>query len=90
MRFTVIAAVVTIVLTLVATTVSAVEEGKPRLKYRGKALACTCATGLSEADINRAQKARMAQAEDAPLDNLEEHPTTLDKQRRKVDETQPR
>jgi hypothetical protein len=90
MRFTGIATVTAIALILVATTVSAAEEGKSRLKYRSKALACTCATGLSEADINKAWKARMAQTEDAPLDNLDGHPTTRDKQRRKVDETQPR
>lgn len=35
---------------------AATEEKAPRLKYRAQAAACTCATGLSEADIERGRQ----------------------------------
>jgi len=77
-------------LALVATPAAAAEPDKPRLKFRGKGLACTCASGTSEAEIRKAQEARFAQSEDAPLDRLDGRPATRDEQRRTEDEAQPR
>jgi hypothetical protein len=79
-----------LVLLLAAPTINAADPGQPRLKYRGKALACTCATGTSEADIRKAWDARFGQSEGARLDSLDGLPVTRDEQRRGLDEAQPR
>jgi hypothetical protein len=79
-----------LVLLLAAPTIYAADPGQPRLKYRGKALACTCATGTSEADIRKAWDARFRQLEGARLDSLDGLPVTRDEQRRGLDEAQPR
>jgi hypothetical protein len=89
MRSTGVVTVMALALMLAATTVAAAEPDKPRLKFRSKALTCTCATGLSEAEISKAWEARFRQSEDAPLDNLDGRPATRDEQRRRVDEAQP-
>lgn len=88
MRSTV-ASVLALAATVAATSVAA-AEGQPRLKYRSKGLTCTCATGMSEADIRKAWDARFPQSQDAPLDDLDGRPPTRDEQRRTVDEAQPR
>lgn len=89
MRSTGVVSVMALTL-LLASTVDAAEPGQPRLKYRGKGLACTCATGMSEADIRKAWDARFTQSEGARLDTLDGLPATRDEQRRRVDEAQPR
>lgn len=66
---------------MVAATSVAAAEAQPRLKYRGKALACTCAGGMSEADIRKAMAARFPHLQDAPLDNLDGRPPTRDDQK---------
>jgi len=50
------ALLVTGVLLLAATTISAKEEREPRLKFRDKGPTCMCVGGLSEEDIRRAQR----------------------------------
>jgi hypothetical protein len=67
-------------LTVAATSVAA-AEGQPRLKYRGKPMACTCANGTSEEDIRKAWEARFPQSEGAPLDSLDGRPQTRDEQK---------
>jgi hypothetical protein len=64
-----------------ATSVAAAEAGQPRLKFRGKALACTCANGMSEEDIRKAWEARFPQSQGAPLDRLDGRPQTRDEQK---------
>ncbi len=90
MRSTSVVTVMALVLLLAAPTVNAADTEQPRLKYRGKALACTCATGTSEADIDKAWNARFGQSEGARLDSLDGLPVTRDEQRRGLDEAQPR
>lgn len=90
MRSTGVVTVMALALLLAAPAVDAAEPGQPRLKYRGKGLACTCATGTSEAEITKAWDARFKQSEGARLDNLDGLPATRDEQRRRVDEAQPR
>ena len=90
MRSTGVVTALALALLLAVPTVDAAEPGQPRLKYRGKGLACTCATGMSEADIRKAWDARFTQTEGARLDNLDGLPATRDEQRRRVDEAQPR
>lgn len=77
-------------LLLAAPVVAATEPGQPRLKYRGNGLACTCASGTSEADIRKAWDDRFKQSEGVRLDNLDGLPATRDEQRRGIDEAQPR
>lgn len=77
-------------LLLAAPAVAAAEPEQPRLKYRGNGLACTCASGTSEAEIRKAWDDRFKQSEGARLDNLDGLPATRDEQRRRVDEAQPR
>lgn len=81
MRSTGVASVLALVLTVAATSVAAAEPGQPRLKFRGKGLACTCASGTSEEDIRKAWEARFPQSEGAPLDNLDGRPQTRDEQK---------
>lgn len=77
-------------LLLTISAAGAADSGPPRLKYRGSGLACTCASGTSEADIRKAWEARMKQSEGARLDRLDGLPITRDQQRRTEDEAQPR
>ncbi|HMM46505.1 MAG TPA: hypothetical protein PKC12_00810 [Thiobacillaceae bacterium] len=88
MRSTV-ASVLALIMMVAATGVAA-ADGQPRLKYRGKGLACTCAGGMSEDDIRKGLAARFPHLQDAPLDNLDGRPPIRDEQRRAVDEAQPR
>jgi hypothetical protein len=90
MRSTGVVTVMALVLLLAVPTVNAADPERPRLKYRGKALACTCATGTSEADIRKAWDARFKQSEGARLDSLDGLPVTSGEQRRGLDEAQPR
>ncbi len=90
MRSTGVVTVMALALLLTAPAIDAAEPGKPRLKYRDKPLACTCATGTSEADIRKAWDARFKQSEGARLDSLDGLPATRDEQRRREDEVQPR
>ncbi len=90
MRSTGAVTMMALVLLLAAPTINASDPGQSRLKYRGKALACTCATGTSEADIRKAWDARFKQSEGARLDSLDGLPATRDEQRRGLDEAQPR
>lgn len=76
-----LASVLALVVTVAATSVAAAEPGQPRLKFRGKALACTCANGMSEEDIRKAWEARFPQSQGAPLDNLDGRPQTRDEQK---------
>lgn len=77
-------------LLLTISAAGAADSGQPRLKYRGSGLACTCASGTSEADIRKAWDARMKQSKEARLDRLDGQPITRDEQRRTEDEAQPR
>ncbi len=70
-----------LILTVAATNVAAAEAGQSRLKFRGKALACTCANGMSEEDIRKAWEARFPQSQGAPLDRLDGRPQTRDEQK---------
>lgn len=90
MRTTGAVTMMALALLLAAPAVNAADPEQPRLKYRGKALACTCATGTSEADIRKAWDARFGQSEGARLDSLDGLPITSGEQRRGLDETQPR
>lgn len=81
MRTTAKLGFLSLILTLVATGVAAAETGQPRLKFRGKALACTCANGMSEEDIRKAWEARFAQSQGAPLDRLDGRPQIHDEQK---------
>lgn len=69
------------ILTVAATNVAAAEAGQSRLKFRGKALACTCANGMSEEDIRKAWEARFSQSQGAPLDRLDGRPQPRDEQK---------
>lgn len=82
--------VMAIAMLLAAPVADAVEPEQPRLKYRGKGLACTCASGTSEDDIRKAWEARFPESEGSRLDSLDGFPATRDEQRRRVDEAQPR
>jgi hypothetical protein len=82
--------VMALALLLAAPAVEAAEPEQPRLKYRGKGLACTCASGTSEEDIRKAWDARFPESEGSRLDSLDGFPATRDEQRRRVDEAQPR
>lgn len=86
------AAVAATALALLLSIPAAADDGsgQPRLKYRGSGLACTCASGTSEADIRKAEDARMKQSEGTRLDRLDGLPITRDEQRRSEDEAQPR
>lgn len=90
MRSTGAVTMMALALLLAAPTINAADPEQPRLKYRGKALACTCATGTSEADIRKAWDARFRQSGGARLDSLDGLPVTRDEQRRGLDEAQPR
>lgn len=90
MRSTGVVTVMALALLLATPVVDAAEPGQPRLKYRGKGLACTCATGTSEAEIRKAWDARFKQPGGARLDSLDGLTETRDEQRRMVDEAQPR
>ena len=81
MRSTGTAGLLALALMVAATSVAAAESGQPRLKFRGKALACTCANGMSEEDIRKAWEARFPQSQGAPLDNLDGRPQTRDEQK---------
>lgn len=70
-------------LLLAAPVVAATESGQPRLKYRGNGLACTCASGTSEAEIRKAWDDRLRQTEGARLDTLDGLPATRDEQKEK-------
>jgi hypothetical protein len=89
MRSTGVVAAMTVAVFLAAPFVDAAEPQSPRLKYRSKALTCTCATGMSEADISRAMDARF-KGSGEHLDKLDEIPKIRDEQRRRVDEEQSR
>jgi hypothetical protein len=90
MRTTGAAAATALALLLTIPGVGAADSGQPRLKYRGSGLACTCASGTSEADIRKAWDARMKQSEGDRLDRLDGSPITRDEQRRREYEAQPR
>lgn len=81
MRSTGTAGLLALALTVAATSVAAAEPEQPRLKFRGKGLACTCANGMSEEDIRKAWEARFPQSQGAPLDNLDGRPQTRDEQK---------
>jgi hypothetical protein len=81
MRMTGTLGILALALTVVATSVAAADAGQPRLKFRGKALACTCANGMSEEDIRKAWDARFPQTQGAPLDRLDGRPQTRDDQK---------
>jgi len=81
MRLTGVVTVMALALLLVVPTIEAAETGKSRLKFRGKGLACTCASGMSEADIRKAWDARFSQSEGARLDKLDGLPATRDEQK---------
>lgn len=81
MRTTGIIGLLALILTVAATNVAAAEAGQPRLKFRGKALACTCANGMSEEDIRKAWEARFSQSQGAPLDRLDGRPQPRDEQK---------
>ncbi len=81
MRTTGIIGLLALILTVAATSVAAAEGGQSRLKFRGKALACTCANGMSEEDIRKAWEARFPQSQGAPLDRLDGRPQTRDEQK---------
>jgi hypothetical protein len=90
MKLTGIAPVAALALLLSAASVEAVASDKPRLKYRGKGPVCSCASGMSEADISKAMADRAAKSEGAQLDTLDARPETRDEQKGGVDEAQPR
>lgn len=81
MRTTGIIGLLALILTVAATSVAAAEAGQSRLKFRGKALACTCANGMSEEDIRKAWEARFPQSQGAPLDRLDGRPQIHDEQK---------
>ncbi len=75
------ASLVALILIGVTMNVAAAEAGQSRLKFRGKALACTCANGMSEEDIRKAWEARFPQSQGAPLDRLDGRPQIRDEQK---------
>lgn len=79
-----------LLLLFAAPAAAASGSERPRLKYRTNGLACTCASGTSEAEIRKAWDARFKQSEGARLDSLDGLPATRDEQRRGLDEAQPR
>ncbi|MDT3705512.1 MAG: hypothetical protein ROZ09_01715 [Thiobacillus sp.] len=74
----ILASVLALAAVVAATSVAAAEPEQPRLKYRSKSLTCTCANGMSEADIRKAWEARFPQSQGAPLDSLDGRPQTRD------------
>lgn len=90
MQSTAAITLVALALLLTAPAFAATESGQPRLKYRGNGLACTCASGTSEAEIRKAWDDRFRQTEGVHLDTLDGLPATRDEQRRGIDEAQPR
>ncbi|MBU0622425.1 MAG: hypothetical protein KJ795_11315 [Gammaproteobacteria bacterium] len=62
-----VSASIAIVLILLTGEAGAWDEdiGHQRLKYRAKGSVCSCATGLSEAEIQKAWDARFAKRADA-------------------------
>jgi len=90
MQSTGMATVVTLALALAVASASVAAQEQPRLKFRGKGPVCSCASGMSEADISRAMEARFAKSEGARLDQLDAYPITRDEQKRGRDESQPR
>lgn len=89
-RSTGVATVMTLALMLAVATASAAEQEQPRLKFRGKGPVCSCASGMSEADIRKAWEARFTQSENTRSEHPDGRPATRDEKRRGVDEAQPR
>ncbi len=90
MRFTAVSWVMALTLALTTASVGAAGPDQPRLKFRAKGPVCSCASGMSEADISKAWEARFAQTRDDRPEASDDRPATRDEQRRGVDETQPR
>jgi hypothetical protein len=85
-----IATLAALAVLMAAANVGAAEKSQSRLKFRGKGPVCSCASGMSEADIQKAMEARFAQPEDVRGNALDDLSANRDEQRRKVDEAQPR
>lgn len=82
--------VLLLALVLLTVHAQAAEQGKPRLKFRGKGPVCSCTSGLGEEEIRKAWEARFAQPENIRPGTSDQRSTPSDEQRREINELQSR